>query len=297
MAEWICDTVDKGISLHDERLDLRDIWMQIFDAHALICYQACSRIITLYEDNQRLQRALGAPPERLAVIPNGIEVSRFADIPAAGADAVPTIALIGRVVPIKDVKTYIEAAAILRRTVPNLRALVLGPTEEDEIYFAECRALVRDLALSETVLFTGPVKIADYLADIHVVVLTSLSEAQPLVILEAGAAGIPCVATDVGSCREILEGRSTEAPRLGPAGSITPLVDPDATAAAVAGLLLDEHRRRAEGEALRARVQHYYASEDALAAYRDTYAHYITSPRATANSSANPAPRTQLEDA
>jgi glycosyltransferase involved in cell wall biosynthesis len=275
MAEWICDTVDKGISLHDERVDLRDIWMQIFDAHALICYQACRRIITLYEDNQRLQRALGAPPERLAVIANGIDLAKFSGIARAECDATPTIALIGRVVPIKDVKSYIEAASILARDVPNLRALVLGPTDEDQGYYEECLTLVAELGMSEIVQFTGPVRIVDYLAEIHVVVLTSLSEAQPLVILEAGAAGIPCVATDVGSCREILEGRSSEIPRLGPGGVVTPLVDPGATAAAIAGLLLDPERRQAAGEALRARVRRYYASEDALAAYRDTYAELL----------------------
>ncbi|MBX9934804.1 MAG: GT4 family glycosyltransferase PelF [Methylobacterium sp.] len=279
MAEWICDTVDKGIRLHDERVDLRDIWMQIFDAHALICYEACSQIITLYEDNQRLQRALGAPPERLAVIANGIDLAKFATIPAAPGTATPTIALIGRVVPIKDVKSFIEAASILRRNVPNLRALILGPTDEDAGYFEECLTLVRDLDMSETVQFTGSVKIVDYLAEIHVVVLTSLSEAQPLVILEAGAAGIPCVATDVGSCREILEGRASEVPRLGSGGTVTPLVDPRATAGAIEELLLDDGRRRSAGEALRARVRRYYASEDVLATYRETYSHFLETAR------------------
>ncbi|MER2268155.1 GT4 family glycosyltransferase PelF [Methylobacterium oxalidis] len=282
MAEWICDTVDKGISLSDERVDLRDIWMQIFDAHALICYQACSRIITLYEDNQRLQKALGAAPTRLAVVANGIDVESFAALPVAGPDQPPTMALIGRVVPIKDVKSYIEAAAILRRRMPDLRALVMGPTDEDPIYFEECLDLVRDLDLGETVVFTGSVKLVEYFSQVHIVVLTSLSEAQPLVILEAGAAGIPCVATDVGSCREILHGRSTEVPRLGEGGAVTPLVSPNDTAEAAERLLRDEALRRSQGEALRTRVRRYYASEDALAAYRETYAHYLAPGRAEA---------------
>ncbi|MEA1832373.1 GT4 family glycosyltransferase PelF [Methylobacterium durans] len=285
MAEWICDTVDKGISLTDERVDLRDIWMQIFDAHALICYQACSRIITLYEDNQRLQKALGAAPSRLAVIANGIDVESYAALPVAGPDDPPTMALIGRVVPIKDVKSYIEAAAILRQRIPGLQALVMGPTDEDAAYFEECLDLVRDLDLGDTVVFTGSIKLVEHLSRVHVVVLTSLSEAQPLVILEAGAAGIPCVATDVGSCREILEGRSTEAPRLGAGGAVTPLVSPRETAAAVEQLLRDERLRREQGEALRVRVRRYYASEDALSAYRDTYAHYLSPARAEATAS------------
>ena len=64
-------------------------------------------------------------------------------------------------------------------------------------------------------MFTGAVNIVEYLGRIHVVVLTSLSESQPLTILEAGAAGIPFVATNVGSCREVIEGRSDEQPLTG----------------------------------------------------------------------------------
>ena len=55
--------------------------------------------------------------------------------------------------------------------------------------------------------FTGRVNLLEYLGKIDVVVLTSLSEAQPLVILEAGAAGVPVVATDVGACGEMILGQ------------------------------------------------------------------------------------------
>ena len=56
--------------------------------------------------------------------------------------------------------------------------------------------------------------------------LTSISEAQPLVILEAGAAGVPTVATDVGACREMIEGPQSEVPPLGPGGAIVGLLIP-----------------------------------------------------------------------
>ena len=277
MAEWIRDTVDKGISLRDTRVDLRDVWIKTFEAHACVCYQACCRIITLYEDNQRLQRALGADEDRLAVIPNGIDVARFEHVAVASDEAPPTVALIGRVVPIKDVKSFVDAVAIIRETVPGLRALVLGPTEEDPVYFEECCLRVAEHGLEDTVTFTGPVNIAEYMSQIHVMALTSLSEAQPLVILEAGAAGIPSVATDVGACREMIEGRTDEMPRLGLGGEVTRLVDPRQTAEAVAGLLRDGARRRACGEAMRARVRRYYSSSEALAAYARTYGDMLRS--------------------
>lgn len=271
MAEWVADTIDKGHTLDDPRLDLRDMWIQAFEAYARTCYQTCDQIITLYEDNQNVQKVLGANASRCRVIANGIDVERFALLSPAGDDERPTMALIGRVVPIKDVKAYITTASILKERMPNLRAYVLGPLEEDPEYTAECRKLVADLGLGDCVEFTGAVNIVEYLPRIHVVVLTSLSESQPLTILEAGAAGIPFVATNVGSCREIIEGRSDEQPSLGPGGFVTPVVAPAATAEAVERLLRNHELRRAYGATLRQRVRATYTSERATKAYTDLY--------------------------
>jgi polysaccharide biosynthesis protein PelF len=272
MADWVADTVDKGHALNDPRLDLRDMWIHAFEAYARTCYETCVDVVTLYEDNQRAQRVLGATEPQLSVIANGIDQERFAAIAVAGDDAPPTMALIGRVVPIKDVKSFITAAALLKARIPNLRALVLGPTDEDPEYFAECERLVRDLDVGSTVEFTGTVNILDYLSRIHVCVLTSLSESQPLVILEAGAASIPFVATNVGSCREIIEGRPDEHPPIGPGGIVTDLVAPGQIADAVGKLLLDPAWRRRCGQALKTRVGRTYTSAQAVAAYTQLYA-------------------------
>lgn len=281
MAPWIADTVDKGVALDDARLDLRDIWMKAFDAYARCCYEASSVITTLYEDNQALQINLGASPDRLKVIANGIDVERFDRLARASTDTPPTVALIGRVVPIKDVKTFIKAVHLLRQHVGNVRALVLGPYDEDPAYFAECRTLVDELDLRDTLTFTGNVDLASYLPKVHVVALTSLSEAQPLVLLEAGAAGIPCVATDVGSCREIIEGRSDERPHQGRGGIVCDLVDAEAISAGLARLLTDEPFRQACGAALGARVARHYSSAMAAAGYRALYQDMCARPYVT----------------
>lgn len=278
MADWVADTVDKGHDLADPRLDLRDMWINAFEAYARTCYEACTEIVTLFEDNQRAQRLLGATDARLRVIANGIDLRRFARLDRAADDARPTVALIGRVVPIKDVKCFITAAALLKERVAGLRALVIGPVAEDEGYHQECLAQVAAMGLGDCVVFTGAVDITKYMPEIHVVALTSLSESQPLVLLEAGAAGIPCVATNVGSCREILEGRSDETPRLGSGGIVTNLVSPQETADALETLLREPHRRHACGDALRARVARYYTSEAAADAYTRLYAELMSRP-------------------
>jgi glycosyltransferase involved in cell wall biosynthesis len=286
MADWVADTIDKGHAIADARFDLRDMWVRAFEAYARTCYECCTEVITLYEDNQHAQRLLGARPDHLRVIANGIPLKRFAGLAKARETDRPTVALIGRVVPIKDVKTFITAAALLRERVPDLCALILGPTDEDPAYCEECRALVSSLGLEKTVSFTGTVDIVEYLPRIHVVALTSLSESQPLVILEAGAAGVPFVATNVGSCREIIEGRPDETPPLGPGGLVTGLVAPEEVADALARLLLDPGLRDRYGETLRERVKRTYTSERAAEAYAALYRHHIAAPSRDARSSA-----------
>jgi glycosyltransferase involved in cell wall biosynthesis len=275
MAEWVADTIDKGHALEDPRQDLRDMWIGAFEAYARACYESATSVVTLFEDNQRMQRMLGAAPERSTVIANGIDLGRFETLARAADDARPTMALIGRVVPIKDVKCFITAAQVLRERMPALRAIVMGPLDEDPGYADECRRFATELGLDGCVEFTGAVDITRYLPDVHVVVLTSLSESQPLTLLEAGAAGIPFVATNVGSCREIIEGRSDEDPPLGRGGIVTGLVAPTEIAGAVQRLLVDHDFRRACGAALQRRVKTYYTSEAALAHYRDLYRRFM----------------------
>lgn len=275
MADWVADTVDKGHELNDPRFDLRDMWVRAFEAYARTCYEGATEVITLYGDNQRLQKALGAEPGKLRVIANGIDIGRFGAVAQAADDARPTIALIGRVVPIKDVETFIMAAKLAAERVPRLRALILGPVDEDQAYVAECRRLVGELRLEGVIEMPGSVNVLEYLPKIHVCVLSSLSESQPLVVLEAGAAGIPFVATNVGSCREIIEGRADENPHLGRGGMITDLAAADQIADAVVELLADAQKRKAYGAALKMRVNTFYRSEQAVAAYRELYAHHL----------------------
>ncbi|MFL6798704.1 MAG: GT4 family glycosyltransferase PelF [Xanthobacteraceae bacterium] len=277
-ADWIVDTLDKGFAIHDPRRDLRDFWSAAFESYARACYQACTEVITLHGANQPAQTALGAPPERMKIIPNGVDYQSLSRLPAAGVNARPTVALVGRVVPIKDVKTYLQAIAEIRPRFPHLAALVMGPTDEQPEYYQACSATVRDLGLGGVVHFTGQVNVAEYFPRIHVNVLTSVSESQPLSVLEAGAAAIPTVATDVGACREILFGRHDEHPPLGEGGILTDVASPHQTAAGVCELLSDLHRRRRLGLNMQQRVKRYYDMNLVDEAYASIYRHHIDAP-------------------
>lgn len=273
-ADWLQETASKTLSVDATRRSLRDMWINTFANYSRICYEAADQIITLFEGNQYAQIADGAATERMRVIPNGVDVERYGSIRLNNLQR-PTVALIGRVVPIKDVKSFIRACAILRETYPNLRALVMGPVDEDPAYVDECRAMVEYLGLMPVVEFTGSVKIDQYLPEIAVLTLSSISEAQPLVILEGGACGIPTVATDVGACGELINGRRDEEPRLGPGGVLVPLSSPTAIAQGLHKLLSNREFYTRCSQAIRQRVHSYYNKRDQHAAYRKLYADYM----------------------
>jgi len=274
-ASWLSEGVDTGLVVDKKKTDIREMWLKVFINYSQVCYAGMDLITTLYEGNQMLQRADGAEDTKLRIIPNGIDYDRFANIKRSTEPRRPAIALIGRVVPIKDVKTYIRACGILAETLPEFDAYIMGPTEEDPQYYEECREIVTHLGLDEIVTFTGRVKLDDYLGRIDAIVLTSISEAMPLVILEAGAASVPTIATDVGACREMIEGRSDEEPPLGPGGIITPLSNPSETASALARILTDEAMRNACGTAIQTRVWRYYNKVDIDSIYYDLYIRYL----------------------
>jgi glycosyltransferase involved in cell wall biosynthesis len=271
MANWLYEIPKEGLNIDSSRLDLKQLWVDLFTSYSRTCYQACAEIVTLYEGNQVLQLEEGADPERLRIIPNGIDYERYSAVERDEGPRPPSIALIGRVVPIKDVKTFIRACGILRDTVPDVKVLVMGPTDEDPDYFQECQETVGLLGLESCLEFTGKVRLEDYLGSIDAIALTSISEAQPLVILEAGAAGIPSVATDVGACREMILGRSSESPRLGPAGAVTSLSNPQETAEALAKLLSDRDWYVNCSEAIRRRVYLHYNKVDLDRTYHELY--------------------------
>lgn len=279
MAEWLHRKPEHSLAPDKPSRDLRDLWIGAFEGCARLTYAASDPVITLYRGNQQMQLRDGAQSSRLRVIPNGIDADAYAALGRDPAPRPPTIGLIGRVVPIKDIKNFIRTGALLRRMIPDIQVEVLGPQEEDPVYAAECAALIRELGLQDTVHLRGRVQVKEWLPRLDVHVLTSISEAQPLTILEAGAAGVPCVATDVGSCSEMIEGDPTGPDAdLGPGGAVVPVADPAAAARAIAALLTDPELHRRASLAMQARIRMRYIKADCDAAYAAVYARAMSEP-------------------
>jgi polysaccharide biosynthesis protein PelF len=215
----------------------------------------------------------GADPNKMEVIANAIDPELFAGLRTERPlepDAF-TVGFVGRVVRIKDVKTFIRAMKIVAGAIPNLRVLVVGPTEEEEDYFDDCKRLVEMLGLNDVLTFVGQAKVTEIYPRLDVLVLTSLSEAQPLVLLEANCAGIPAVASNVGACEELLYGRAPEDRALGPSGIVTHVASPNETAQAVISLWRDPELQRRMAQAGMKRVESFYREEDLHSRYDAIY--------------------------
>ena len=255
-------------------------WISFFDFLGALTYQSADAITTIYGGNRLKQLKAGADPEKISIIPNGINVESSVlniseSCPKKKNPNTFRIGFMGRVVPIKDVKTFLRAIKIVQEQVSNIEVFIMGPTEEDEVYTEECHILTDLLGLESVVEFLGSVPPEHYYATLDVLVLTSISEGQPLVILEAGQYGIPVVATDVGACRELLEGRSEEDRLLGMSGFITQMASPHQTAQALLKLLKDESLRKQMGAVALKRVSRFYREKDILDQYHLLYRRYL----------------------
>ncbi len=275
-ADWIYTEPEKIVKVKTRPGILKELWINNFLILGKLCYEHCDQIITLFAGNQEIQKEFGAPLDRLEIIPNGVQTEVFGPLRDVDGpdDGVRRVGFIGRVVPIKDVKCFIKACKLCADQVDDVEFLILGPTDEDPQYFAECETLVEMLGMGDRITFYGPVDVKEYYPKLDVSVLTSISEGQPLIILEASCAGVPTVATGVGSCAELLLGRTEEDRALGPSGMITNIGRPDETGQALVKLLTDEPLRQDLIQAGFERIERYYRQDKVIADYEAIYEHY-----------------------
>jgi len=277
-VDWIPEELDPfKVGLNDNMNYLRSVWIRFFRSLGRMSYASANEIYTLYNGNRLRQIADGAPDSKLTIVPNGVNVGRFKKARRADdAPVPPVLALIGRVVPIKDIKNFIRAMRIIRAKVPDAEGWLVGPQDEDPDYTRECKLLVESLDLGGAVKFLGFQSPDDIFPKIGLSVLTSVSEGQPLVVLEGYAAGIPTVTTDVGSCTELVYGVTEHDKALGASGAVVPIANPADFAEAAIALLSDTSAWRRASLAAVKRVEKYYDEEDMISRYREIYEKQMT---------------------
>jgi glycosyltransferase involved in cell wall biosynthesis len=197
-------------------------------------------------------------PARLTLVPDGIDCALF----AAAADARPPAArpfTVGSVAVLREEKRLdllLEAFAIVRATVPA-RLVIAGDGPERKALEARARAL----GLVADVEFTGFITdVENVYPDLDVFVLSSETEQTPNSVLQAMAAGLPVVSTDVGDVRQMIAPES--APYLTPAGDVAGL------AWHILTLARDPSLRRRLAEANRRRAFEAFDLGGMVEAYR-----------------------------
>lgn len=244
----------------------KNLWIEYFFYLSKLAYQNCDQLITLFKKNEDIQHKIGAEPNKTKIIHNAVDLNH---LPFRGRKDKGENYIVGavlRVTPIKDVMTLLRSFKIVKSRINNVTLEIIGPTDEDDEYFEQCLSLVQILGISDFVTFTGRVDVKAYYNRMDVLVLTSISEGQPLVILEAMAVGIPIVATDVGSCRELVMPDSEES-----CGIITRLVNPLETANAVVKILNNPDRSYKMALNGRKRVEDSYKKSKFIESYQKIY--------------------------
>lgn len=219
-------------------------------------------------------RELGMPKERVRVLRNGIDVTRFVRDRAGvlrghlglKADAL-LVALVARFDPVKDHATMLRAFALVATRVPSAHLVLVGDGE----LRGAIEGNVKALGLVGRVHLLGiRGDMPDLLAETDVVTLSSRAEGLPMALLEAMAAGKSIVATEVGGIPELLSGG---------AGFVVPPGDPDRLAGVLAGLLQDASLRARTGTLARERVVAHYSMDSMVSAYEDVYRWAMKNPR------------------
>jgi len=230
-----------------------------------LVYARAARVIAVSRGiRRRLIELDGVPPARVAVIPNalapssmpGSAVDRASLAPRGG----PVVGAVARMQTEKGLAYFLEMAELVLRRIPQASFVVLG----DGPQRAELEALVQRLGIAARVRFLGFRPDASaVMRALDVLVVPSLSEGTPLVVLEAMTAGVPLVATAVGGIPEQV--------RHGRDAVLVPPADAGALAAAVVDLLNDPPQARRLADAARCRMavcgSHDTMMEQTLAIY------------------------------
>jgi glycosyltransferase involved in cell wall biosynthesis len=240
---------------------VRSLMLRFYKHLAWAGYQIAGSIAPVCDYNRRWQEANGAAPERIRTIYNGVDTDHFT-VSATEPEA-PTLVWMGRIGPLKDVETLIEAFGLVHEALPEARLRMYGGVSEENLaYFDRCVALRDRLGLEECATFEGQTdSVVEAYHSGHVVLMTSISEGFPYSLIEAMASGMATVATDVGGVAEA----------SGDAGLIVPPQSPRRTADACLRLLTDPEYRRSMATAARARVLAKFTLEQNLADYGDVY--------------------------
>ncbi|MDT0308889.1 glycosyltransferase [Streptomyces sp. DSM 44917] len=229
---------------------------------------ACHRTVATCRDEVDELTAMGLPPERISVVPCGVDPDHFTpEGPAAPrTGGRHRLLQLGRLVPRKGAEVSLAALA----RIPDAELVIAGGPGPEELAgdpdVRRLRAAARAHGVADRVLFTGGVprdEVPRLLRSADLVLCPADYEPFGIVPLEAMACGVPVVASAVGGQRDTVADPAT--------GRLVPPGDPDALAEAVNALLAAPEERAARGAAGRRRVLTRFRWAAVAAATEEVY--------------------------
>lgn len=232
-------------------------------------------VVVSHAISTELQRVSLKPPPTVYIVHLGLDLRAFE---AEGANVAqvrsrwniqgsqPVVGLVGNIIPRKGTQYFIQAAHLVLQRYPDARFLVVGDSPDfAREYGLEIRKFCRVEGLDKAVVFTGFRRdIPAIMQACDVMVLASLQDPFPWVVLEAMAAGKPVVATNVEGVPEaVVHGKT---------GFLVPPADPQAMAEAIMTLLDDPKRAREMGAAGKARVRQEFTRQAYVGKMESIYA-------------------------
>jgi glycosyltransferase involved in cell wall biosynthesis len=172
-----------------------------------------SRVIALCEAEAEQYRTMGVPENKIVIIPNGLDLSQFLNLPEKGtfrskygiSENEKIVLFLGRIHKIKGIDLLIDAYSDLLKELPNIRLVIAGP---DDNYLSVIKKQIQREKLDKSPLLTGPLygqeKLAAYI-DADVFVLPSRYETFPNTLMEAWACGTPVIVTKRCLISDIVE--------------------------------------------------------------------------------------------
>lgn len=254
---------------------LRNLWDRYFKTLAQLCYNVAAPIVSLSESANGIQIEEGADPEKTIIIPNGVDIGRFKKLRRSYEERSSTACFVGRLVPMKDVKGFIRAIPRVYNTIPDSKFWIIGSVDQDPEYAQECHALVENISLQSVVTFFLHQNMDTIFPKIRVLVLSAIREGMPFILLEAFAAGIPVVVTDVGACKEMVLGGTEEDRALGPAGKVVKVADTNALEQAIIEVLTDQKQWKQMSQSAIKRAERYYDQKIIMQRYKEIYEEYM----------------------
>ncbi|MCC9205174.1 GT4 family glycosyltransferase PelF [Arthrobacter sp. zg-Y769] len=260
-------------------------WMAWWIEMGHFCYPSAALITYLYPTAITEAARLGTDIDKAVVVPNAMVIEEFDEkyrarlaarehLVQQGSDHTWNLVYIARIVPIKGLLDLLSSLDLLRRHgFPHLHLDVLGPTEHVPEYYEACLAKIESLGLQDHVTIRGTVNVRDMLDQFDLLVLPSYNEGQPIVVLEAMAAGIPTVGSDVGGMRQLVkDGLATVDGRtIGPCGELVVAGDVEQMADSIRAVIGDMDLYAEYADNARTRVQEFFQMHEIMSSYNEIY--------------------------